>query len=619
MANKTVYPYGTGGLLPSSIGIINDLTTGGADKALSAEQGKILKEKFDEAEYDYVAIDISTYKTTRLYISYSFTANGTRYINITNNVWTQSSTSAMFLVPVNPGETYRIVGGAAQGRYAFLKTDNRSSNSTPDYATGASGVNFVNAGETVEVNIPSDCRFLAVNSTLAGNNICPASISLRRDVKPSLSSIQRVPIIYNMKIGSRLDCRVSSADFGKEVAATNADWGTTQYIDLQGIRYVRFLGQEFSGSVNYAGFSGACFYDKNYNALSNGVQLIKSGTAALKWYDVQVPEGARYLKATLVASGQNFSVGAYLYPLDNSDVYGNDPVVVTFNKRYYGERADLDENQYKYATVATNSVSGQSAAIYGKYLFIVKDHLEKVICYDMENKVVLYTLTTGVAYDSTWHCNQSNFGIEKYDSADMFPPLYISQQNNNDGRCVVLVVRIIPTLSNGEITSFTISIVQTIYLPVMTAENCLGNANITFDYDNEVMWAYCRNNGNEANHNIAHFVCFSIPSLFDSTLQPVTEVVLSDTDIIDQFSDYWSMAYAQGGFIRNGKLVIGQGYQSIGRICLRVIDLYAQKKMVSFFNLLADGFTAEPEGVFWFDDAIHIHTNGSSIYKISIK
>ncbi len=45
MANKTVYPYGTGGSLPSSIGIIDDLTTGGADKALSAEQGKVLNEK----------------------------------------------------------------------------------------------------------------------------------------------------------------------------------------------------------------------------------------------------------------------------------------------------------------------------------------------------------------------------------------------------------------------------------------------------------------------------------------------------------------------------------------------------------------------------------------------
>lgn len=51
MANKTVYPYGTGGSLPSSVGIINDLTTGGADKALSAEQGKVLGQAIVEATF----------------------------------------------------------------------------------------------------------------------------------------------------------------------------------------------------------------------------------------------------------------------------------------------------------------------------------------------------------------------------------------------------------------------------------------------------------------------------------------------------------------------------------------------------------------------------------------
>jgi len=42
MANKTIYPYGVGGQTPSGISIVNDLVTGGADKALSAEQGKTL-------------------------------------------------------------------------------------------------------------------------------------------------------------------------------------------------------------------------------------------------------------------------------------------------------------------------------------------------------------------------------------------------------------------------------------------------------------------------------------------------------------------------------------------------------------------------------------------------
>lgn len=42
MANTTIYPFGTEGQLPSDIGIVNDLTTGGVNKALSAEMGKEL-------------------------------------------------------------------------------------------------------------------------------------------------------------------------------------------------------------------------------------------------------------------------------------------------------------------------------------------------------------------------------------------------------------------------------------------------------------------------------------------------------------------------------------------------------------------------------------------------
>lgn len=45
MANTTVYPFGTDGSLPSSVGIINDLVTGGVDKALSAQQGVVLNER----------------------------------------------------------------------------------------------------------------------------------------------------------------------------------------------------------------------------------------------------------------------------------------------------------------------------------------------------------------------------------------------------------------------------------------------------------------------------------------------------------------------------------------------------------------------------------------------
>lgn len=43
MANTTINPFGTDGQLPSSIGVVDNLTTGGADKALSAAMGKTLR------------------------------------------------------------------------------------------------------------------------------------------------------------------------------------------------------------------------------------------------------------------------------------------------------------------------------------------------------------------------------------------------------------------------------------------------------------------------------------------------------------------------------------------------------------------------------------------------
>lgn len=56
MATSTVYPFGPGGETPSGIDIINDLVTGGADKALSAQQGVVLDEKISDAVPDYVKI-----------------------------------------------------------------------------------------------------------------------------------------------------------------------------------------------------------------------------------------------------------------------------------------------------------------------------------------------------------------------------------------------------------------------------------------------------------------------------------------------------------------------------------------------------------------------------------
>lgn len=81
MANHTVYPYGTGGSLPSSIGIINDTVTGGVDKALSAEQGKVIGSKLDETFTD-VTQDGVFFVDAQFRVGAKITSAGLSAINI---------------------------------------------------------------------------------------------------------------------------------------------------------------------------------------------------------------------------------------------------------------------------------------------------------------------------------------------------------------------------------------------------------------------------------------------------------------------------------------------------------------------------------------------------------
>lgn len=92
MANQTVYPYGTGGELPSSIGIINDLTTGGVNKALSAEMGKTLNgnlTQLGQKQENYLV---------------------GQYINSTGGIDTDATCAAIKdYIAVTPGDTISII------------------------------------------------------------------------------------------------------------------------------------------------------------------------------------------------------------------------------------------------------------------------------------------------------------------------------------------------------------------------------------------------------------------------------------------------------------------------------------------------------------------------------
>lgn len=253
------------------------------------------------------------------------------------------------------------------------------------------------------------------------------------------------------------------------------------------------------------------------------------------------------------------------------------------------------------------SASCQSMAAYDKYLFLISDKESVITLYDLESHVTLCQLTQAPHTEMTpggavqYHCNHASFGLDRYSEDDIFPLLYLSQRGGADGRCLVEVIRIVPDMHDGCITSFSTSVVQRIFLPVMTDENALGNANVAFNIDNGQMVSYSRNNRKKSDNYLkCHITTFDIPSV------GVDTVYLEDNDILDSYEIECSALNMQDGVIYKNKLYIGQGYESCGFIYLRVVDLN-RRALQTTFDLLAMGVKWEPEGCTVYKDQLYMY------------
>lgn len=155
MANKTVYPYGTEGRLPSSIGIINDRKTGGADKAWSAEQGKLACQDIDKNTEDLFSMfstDINRNDYTEL-VGWTILSTG---------LWQQvtganASNYGSILIPITPGTRYRVYGNTI---IALLASNSRVANSSPDFCEGYNGRIQVLTGTVYDFIAPEDAKYL---------------------------------------------------------------------------------------------------------------------------------------------------------------------------------------------------------------------------------------------------------------------------------------------------------------------------------------------------------------------------------------------------------------------------------------------------------------------------
>lgn len=202
MANQTVYPYGTGGELPVNIGIIDDLTTGGADKALSAQQGVVIRNSIYDT-WDSIDLTQLTEVTCSLGVS------------------TWNSGGAHLAIPVTPGETIKIklsVVSTFRGQfYTFLTSDytTPSGGDAIPYCDGYSriwiSVDDSTNGEA-ELIVPDDAAYLCVCTKDTSNRV---TTWLAWTLGEKSLLLQRREVVNNLYKGG-VDVPLS-AEMGKEL------------------------------------------------------------------------------------------------------------------------------------------------------------------------------------------------------------------------------------------------------------------------------------------------------------------------------------------------------------------------------------------------------------------
>lgn len=166
MANKTVYPYGTEGRLPSAIGIVNDRKTGGADKAWSAEQGKLACQDIDKNTEDLFSM-------FSFGIDNSDFSENAGWIIISTNVWNYYSNDktryGCVLIPITPGIRYRIYGNTTGTTIAFLASNSMVSGNSPDFCEGYNGRIVISSGDVYDIIAPEDAKYLYLLIRTSGN------------------------------------------------------------------------------------------------------------------------------------------------------------------------------------------------------------------------------------------------------------------------------------------------------------------------------------------------------------------------------------------------------------------------------------------------------------------
>ena len=612
MANKTVYPYGTDGQLPSGIGLVNDLYTGGVDQALTAEQGKVIGEMlggvevpvtvaleaggiYAESSYNYYGQASSTANLTR---SDYVECAGFAYLKYTKMLFSSTSNNVRFGLVFYDENKVAIAGYPSER------------------ASSAAGV-------TTTVEVPSNAAYFRMSYWANNTSRTVYLITPSKLEKKELINVLGAKFYAQFTSDDYVDFGFASLNSGGFYAVSNGSQDSRIILDLRSRDY----SKEYRISWKYtcAGCNSSkfwCVYTNTQRQSDNeGVVfsggLISNGDGVISAIVPKNNLSKNYIRLSS-QSGSGMPNGAtalfYDFQIEEIDGDGGGGGSTPSGTQYDGPLVKVEPQHYvSKAKVSTiTSVSCQGGACYGDYLFMFANYNTTCWIYNLATSSLVQTITIPSGergFVSDCHANTVNFGKVFYDANDPFPLLYVSTGYASDGYTGALVYRVVATTTTEnevETTTYSLTLVQTLKM-VSSTETGSWTEFVVGD-DNDCYLCYT------AKRRIYRMV---MPSLSDGDITFDLDNALEVYQFTPQ-PESWLGSDNQNRMYYNGKIYMVSGVPSRSqKILFVVLDLATRKREV-VIDLESIGLTGEPETCFiWRGMFCIVRISNADVYALS--
>lgn len=455
--------------------------------------------------------------------------------------------------------------------------------------------------ENVDYNLDEADTKFSLATKLVNYNYDVATM-VNPDSSASHDSVRRLGV-YRYKTSILLNGGNVSTNVYMRISDTIARTTSSTSVDdwtgitlKNGMRY-RITARKVSGEMSGTEIIGISVYKTGEHS-----SIGRSARSGDIYYREFTCPNTNINIVMFIPSGVTFTNAKYVVILEELYVETNGRGAISY---YTGESVNMMKRVSceKYMTISTETSNGrQGATTYGDYLFVAYNKMPMISVYNFKTRSHVNNITFTPV--DTYHCNNMNFGNEKYDADDAFPLLYVSQENIDEHKALVFRI----TESGGV---FSATLVQTITYPdPATVSAYYGNCFI--DTLNSLIFieGYTQDSYSAGEKRTLRIMGYTLPALSDG------DVTLNANDAIQNFTMTSIPTSVQGGFITGDKIIQAFGNPSnIPEIYLAQISL-SSERFVTKVELNGIGITTEPEAVFVYEGHIYVFMQDRTIYKL---